>query len=79
MIDSLTEEEILEQRICQLSDHEYVIEGFNYYLNNNPEKSEHFFKIKSDRTTILAGYAFVQCMVCLPLFISLCVVICVCV
>lgn len=64
MIASISEQEIFEQHIQQLSDHEYVIEGLNYWLNNNPAKSEEFFQLRSDRTTILAGYAFVQCMVC---------------
>lgn len=44
-------------------DHEYVIEGLRYWLNNKPKKAESFFKSESDSTAILAGYAFVLCMV----------------
>lgn len=45
-------------------DYELVIEGISQWLNNEPKKSEEFFKSNSDRTPILAGYAFVLCMVC---------------
>lgn len=48
---------------CELSDREYVMKGFAFWLNNKPKQSEAFFKLKSDRTTILAGYAFILCMV----------------
>lgn len=64
----MAQQEILQRRIFEISEHEYVIEGINYWLNNDPEKSEQFFKLNSDRTTVLAGYAFVQCMVCSPNF-----------
>lgn len=44
-------------------DYEYVIDGLSQWLNNKPKESETFFKLKSDSTTILVGYAFVLCMV----------------
>lgn len=46
-----------------LEDYELVIDGIGQWLNNEPKKSEEFFKSNSDRTPILAGYAFVLCMV----------------
>lgn len=44
-------------------DYKYVIDGLSQWLNNKPKESETFFKLKSDSTTILVGYAFVLCMV----------------
>lgn len=44
-------------------DYELVIDGLSKWLNNKPSESEEFFKANSDRTSVLAGYAFVLCMV----------------
>lgn len=55
--------EPVDDSIDNLNDHEYVIKGLNYWLNNKPKESEFFFKRRSDRTSVLAGYSFVLCMV----------------
>lgn len=46
-----------------LSDRDFVKKGFNFWINNQPKESELFFKRRSDRTTVLAGYTFILCMV----------------
>lgn len=46
-----------------LSDREYINKGLNFWLNNKPKESEIFFKRRSDRTSVLAGYSFILCMV----------------
>lgn len=46
-----------------LSDREYINKGLNFWLNNKPKESEIFFKNRKDRTSVLAGYSFVLCMV----------------
>lgn len=46
-----------------LSDREYINKGLNFWLNNEPKEAEFFFFKRRDRTSVLAGYSFVLCMV----------------
>lgn len=43
---------------------EYACEGLRLWLNNKPQQAEAHFRARINDTPILAGYAFILCMVC---------------
>lgn len=45
------------------NDTDYVNEGMLNWLNNKPKQAEVFLKKRIHRTSVLAAYSFVLCMV----------------
>lgn len=57
--------QILSNKVLseEIPNNEYAVEGLRYWLNNKPEQSEQHFRARISDTPILAGYAFILCMV----------------